>query len=224
MVEVENEMSGAEAASVYARHNGCFLDHRQAPFRLENVVCILKSTDSEPSEEASMLLIDEPGLQNSTIPEAKIELNESLEEEDSRGLLDFDYTNGETVVIPPPLVSSKALLRNLQLPLELPELTSDPGRDLLEYRRSVEEKRSVDLFSQWLPISPTNDEQDEGLRFPERAKKFHLQLLREIKHEQIEVVDASAVLVQEMEEFLTGEAPAAPFYPLARKVSAHDFD
>lgn len=221
---IENEFSGAEAAAVYARHNGYFSDHREAPFRLKDVVWGLESRDSKSSQGASTLLIDEPGLKNAPIPQAKIEINESLDDEDLHGPLEFDDADGETLVVPPPLASSKALLKDLQLPLELPELTSDPSRDLFEYHRLVKQKRSVDLFSQWLPISPTNDEQDEGLRFPEQAKRFHLLLLREIKHEQIEVTDESAALDQEIEEFLSGDAPTAPFYHLTGRVSTLDCD
>ena len=215
MAEDQSRSDREESAIGYSQHEGCFVDYKSTPFRFEDVAQGLAATRATPSDERSCGLVNEPGLQVGAFPKTSIDLEETLESPGLERMLASTQCNGVTL----PTYSRTSLLKDLNLPLEMPELPSDPYQDLSDYLREVNEKRFGDPFAQWLPISRTKDEQDEGLRFPARAAKMHSLLLRELVCETIETSQGTVALTEEVRYSVCGEAPQMKFDLSVRRVS-----
>lgn len=209
-----------ETPDVYGRSEGCFVDYTKSPYRFEDVARTLESTCAGTSRKDSCGLIDEPGLTIGSFPDVSIGLDEDLGIVEHPDL--FELTNvvkAEYTVSP--FFSRTAFVRDFQLPLELPELRSDPAKDLEEYRQTVDKIRFDDPFHQWLPISPTRDEDGEGLRFPPTADRLHSLLLRELDCERFEVSVDAAALEEEIYAPISTEVPVMPNERIGRRVSCY---
>lgn len=202
-----------EPADAYGRHEGCFLDYKKAPIRFEDVLRNLEPIRLVPSRNSSGGLIPEPGLQVGTFPEPSVGLDEPFETTGHEYSFDFTKEIGDSLT---PLVPRTSLLRDLQLPLELPDLRSNPIADLADYLKIVGEKRLGNPLAQWLPISPTIDEEDEGLHFPAKAARLHSLLLRELACESIEVPQEVTSSEQELKDPMPAKAPSTYEKPKSR--------
>lgn len=220
MANDQLDHNGEEPADVYGRQSGCFVDYESAPLRFEDVAQSLDSTQLNPSRKGFAGLINEPGLHIRSFPKPHIDLEESFASADVEGQLDVATGNGMRPDAVPSVFSRTCHLRHLQLPLELPELASDPVQDLNEYFREINEKRFGDPFSQWLPLSPTKGEDDEGLGFPPTAARMHSLLLRELDCETIEISQEAADLKMEIHDLVSTEGPKTTFEFSKRNVSS----
>lgn len=93
--------------------------------------------------------------------------------------------------------STTALLKDLQLPLELTELDSDHVNDMKEYINTVHSRSFCNMSEQWLPLRPTKDDKGEGLSFPPHSGRLRSLLLRELDSERISITQEALVLEHE---------------------------
>ncbi|KAI8723332.1 hypothetical protein NCS52_00189000 [Fusarium sp. LHS14.1] len=173
----------------YALKHGCFLRYRDAPYRFEDQLHQLQTT-LHPVESDG--LVHEPGLIDIPLPHPNIQLQPP--------------SDGETYSLPvDPPVPSTALFAFLgqTKQLRLSSETLDTGhnleKDLEQYLADIYNKSFCDILSEWLPLSPVNIDNDEGLDFPSTTIRWKLLADRELELEAISGFEETQRIMHEEE-------------------------
>ena len=191
---MDNENTTNETPDGYGRREECFRDFQANPFRFQDCVEGIQLL-SDPVDAQGLIL--QPGLQTARLPNPSIEPDTlDCADTDTRALEycgSPERCTGEVS----PFFSITALLKDLQLPLELIELDSNPADDMREYLNTVYARLSCNPFEQWLPLSPTRDGKDEGLLFPPKSGRLRSLLLRELDCESVSITWEALALERE---------------------------
>lgn len=194
---MDNDDIGEETADVYGRREECFRDFRGKPFRFQDCVQDIQLL-SDPADAQGLIL--QPGLQSARLPNPSIDPDTFDCVDANARALEYCGSPERCTEEFSPFFSTTALLKDLQLPLELVDLDSNPADDLREYLNTVHERSYCNAFEQWLPLSPTRDDKGEGLMFPPKSGKLHSLLLRELDCERICVTQEALILEREAQE------------------------
>ncbi len=201
MPNLEDTYSVADTADAYGRREGCFLDSQQQLF--SDCLRGIQETYHNNDEESTL---HQPKLRAARLPIPTIKPDGFKTSEESIDLLNAviepDPEIGTTEF---PICSTTSLLRDLQLPLEVIDLGPDPIQDLKEYTNIVNSRLYPNALQQWLPISPTDDERDEGMCFPMETAKLRSLLVRELELERIAPCSGSLALQEEARNSLFEE-------------------
>lgn len=189
---MDNEDTTNEtSADVYGRREECFHDFQDKPFRFQDCVEGIQLL-SDPVDAQGLIL--QPGLQTARLPNPSIGPDTFDCEDTNTRALEYCGSPEKCTGEFSPFFSITALLEDLQLPLELIELDSNPADDMREYLNTVYARSSCDPFEQWLPLSPTRDDKDEGLLFPPKLGRLRSLLLRELDCESISITQEALAL------------------------------
>lgn len=186
-----NHIEYEETADAYARHEGCFQSHQRRPFRFRDAIKDMRLS-LQPTDAHG--LVHQSGLNAVCLPDPVIDTDEfylaSTEQALDSSCDPIDQTSRFFLLADH--------LKELQLPLELVQLDSDPAEDETEYLETIISRRTCNMSQQWLPLTPMNDRWDEGLQFPPGSGKLHSLLLREIDREKVSVSQQSLALEDEV--------------------------
>ncbi|KAF4460071.1 hypothetical protein FALBO_13158 [Fusarium albosuccineum] len=168
---------GAGAAK-YALSEGCFYHHRDAPYRFQDQLHQLQTTRLPVETDG---LVHQPGLVDTPLSHPRIQLDSPPADHYEDSLLIDD-------IVPRPTVSSSERnIRQLRFPRETLDLGHNLDQDFRKYMNDVHEKRSCNIFGEWLPLSPVNNNRDEGIEFPYTTSRWQLLALRELERESISI-------------------------------------
>lgn len=176
--------SNDETADSYGRRMECFRDYQASPFTFDYCV-------KDMGLQTSRGLIHQAGLRTGSLPNPSIALDEPDFSASACDIRTYCHSPGREVSMTSPSISA---LRSIQDPAPLPDTGSDPASDLCHYLTEVHLGLSCNLQREWLPLSPTNDQRDEGLTFPPRCDRLRRLLLRELDCEQISVCEQALAL------------------------------
>lgn len=194
---MDDEYDRHDTADAYGREEGCFQDYRKGPFCFQNYIADFQDT-CEPVDAQG--LVTQFGLQPALLPNPSIEVGEIELEGADDAIMESKEIPASSAIQTPSFWASTSFYKELQLPLEVPDLGSDPKEDLKDYLHAVARRLSSNVFDQWLPLSPTRDSKDEGLSLPPRSDRLHALLERELNTERISVSLEGMALKQEAME------------------------
>ncbi|KAI6785249.1 uncharacterized protein J7T54_006891 [Emericellopsis cladophorae] len=191
-------MGVEEAADAYGRREGYFIDHQSHAFSFKEALRILQL-------KATSGIIHQPDLTAASFPLTKIKFGSGDDPVACRRAEDLCRTASNKR--PMLFLSEFSFVRDSDIRLELPELTSNPDGDVEEYVRMVRSRLASNLSTQWLPLSPTKVEKDEGLQFPKHASRLRALLLRELDCERVPDSGESVLLDDPEHPSILGQLP-----------------
>lgn len=210
-----------ESADAYGRRVGCFIDHLDRPLRFKDHMKFLEDACEATDSQG---LVPQQGLRAASLPNPVVDLNRF----EAGGFPEQTFVSND-IYLPSTARDSletwspASWVRQLQLPLELPILNSNPADDLRLYLSAVNERQSCNIVDQWLPLSSTCDIKNEGLSFPPSSARFHQLLCREIDKERI-IATEDAFILEEKDIDLDASSIADVKLPSFRKLLVSAFE
>lgn len=180
-------------AAEYARTALEFPSYTDSPYRSHDQLGILKDTILVDDVD-EYGLIQQKGLPIVQIPSPHITIDEGD---------DFKGTAIREEISKVMSFPSNFFLRNdlqdLRLPAEVIDLGYRAKKDILDYSRDINAKRSCNISRQWLPFIPVNNEKDEGLTFPSTSARWQFLVNRELEKEKLELSQEANALASEFD-------------------------
>jgi hypothetical protein len=165
-----------ETADEYGRYEGCFRDHRAAPFRLSYHLPHLQQTLLPKDADG---FVRQECLHRGRITAQPVDFRQDCIAYSSNIFLcslSESVNNLEPLWLP---LSTK----RLKLTSDDLDIGSDPSVDYKYHLRGIAAKCSTDLRNQWLPLISVRTDNDEGLEFPPNAARLRLLMQREVDRE-----------------------------------------
>jgi hypothetical protein len=194
---MEGNATRSDAAAVYGRRERCFQDFQKKPFRFRDCARGVQLLSDLVDTHG---LIHQSGLPSARLPNPSVDFDTfDFPETEHKG---HELCDSPQRCFPAhsPFFSTTAILQDLHLPLELIELSSDPVGDMSEYLNTVHAAYFCNAFDQWLPLSPTREDKNEGLSFPPNSGRLRSMLLRELDRERISATQGALDLEREAQD------------------------
>lgn len=195
---MEGNATGSDTAAVYGRREGCFRDFQKKPFRFHDCAKGVRLLSDLVDSHG---LIPQSGLQSTRLPNPSIDFDTfDFFPDTERRVHELCGSPQRCTQELSPFFSTTAILKDLRLPLELIELSSDPVYDMSEYLNTVHAASFCNAFDQWLPLSPTREDKNEGLSFPPNSGRLRSMLLRELDRERVSAAQGALDLEREAQD------------------------
>ncbi|KAI9158254.1 hypothetical protein HJFPF1_06246 [Paramyrothecium foliicola] len=168
-----------ETADEYARIEGCFRDYTAAPFCLHNHLSQLRLTRLPTDWDG---LVHQEGLHRARLVGRPVDLEDDLilkgREQEILSVLSRDDLQSYGMW-------QFWSLQALKLPCDELDLGSNLVADCDEYIEEVMTKSSIDILSEWLPLTHVRTDFDEGLAFPPTLGRLSMLMQREAECESL---------------------------------------
>lgn len=164
-----------ESAIVYGRAEGCWVDY-QRNFSLQRSMAQAANPVSTVGIPA---IIEIDGLPPFNLPDINRTFYHETIHLDRNDATAFSNFLEKSVCS----TTQPRLLRDLHTHLELPELTANSTLALASHREQVSSRNICDFASSWLPLESTDEDRDEGMRFPPNSERLHTLLALKLAKE-----------------------------------------
>lgn len=173
----------------YALNERCFHNHRDKPYRFQDLIHLIQGSTQEIPDS----VIQQSGLVVALIPNPIIEIDPYEDDALRDDLLEALGDLPEPLTLP----TTWERMRRVRIPSERMDLGCNLSTEFQQYMVGITSKQSCNMLREWLPLSRTDAEKNEGLSFPSSCARWSMLAARELDRENIDIAPEAAKMIHD---------------------------